>query len=639
MLGKTISHYEVVEKLGAGGMGDIYKAQDRRLNRFVAIKVLSASSAGDPERRRRFIQEAQAASGLNHPNIITIYDIVSEHNTEYMVMEFVSGRTLDDLIPRTGLPTGQVLKIAVQMASALEAAHAAGIVHRDLKPANVMVTNSGLVKILDFGLAKMTAIDTSLTEDTQTIGAAPLTVEGSIIGTVSYMSPEQAQGKRVDPRSDVFSFGLVIYEMIAGRKAFASDSALSTLSSILRDDPKPLHEIVPDVPSELEQVVYQAIKKDPADRWQKIDYMHLALAEVKQRFDSGVTMPSAITAPSRIVTPSGIRMPSAVVPPPPAQSAPQQAAPDPNKRRRARKIAVIIVVLIAARYLLVRDRSDKAKHAASLADQIARSVQQAVPQTITPPSEPAASPSPAATAEQPAAPAKEAMAREDILTNKSVIDMVKAKVPPSIIVSQIHSSRTNFSLSTADLIKLGKAGVPEQVMEAMRNPGAPARTEVASASRAPTAPAAPTAPIPPKIGNPGTLWVIGGVPLAITLMEDVPLDPEPGTVLHFQVSRDFTVSGMVAVAKGTPVNGEVVEGGKKGILGTGIRGGKPTFRVSRVDATDGSKLKITARPGRHSDGKDDRAIEPPGHRRKDVLAPAGTEYLAYFDGDQYVKKP
>ncbi|HTS27019.1 MAG TPA: serine/threonine-protein kinase [Bryobacteraceae bacterium] len=636
MLGKTISHYEVVEKLGAGGMGDIYKAQDRRLNRFVAIKVLSASSAGDPERRRRFIQEAQAASGLNHPNIITIYDIVSEENTEYMVMEYVSGRTLDDLIPRTGLPTGQVLKIAVQMASALEAAHAAGIVHRDLKPANVMVTNSGLVKILDFGLAKMTGVDTSLTDDTQTIGAAPLTVEGSIIGTVSYMSPEQAQGKRVDPRSDVFSFGLVIYEMIAGRKAFTADSALSTLSAILRDDPKPLHEIVPDVPSELEQVVYQAIKKDPADRWQKVDYMHLALAEVKQRFDSGVTMPSAITTPSRIVTPSGIRMPSAIVPPPPAQQAPPRAAPDPEKRRRARKIAVVVVVLIAARYLIVRGRSDKEKDAAALADRITKSVQRAVPQAAAPPSEPDATPPPSATAT--AVPGKESSAREDILTNRSVIEMVKAKVPPSIIVSQIHASKTNFSFSTADLIKMGKAGVPEQVLEAMRNPSAPAKREVASASPAPTAPNAPIAPIPPNIGHPGTVWVIGGVPLSMALTEDVPVDPEPGTVLHFQVSRDFTVSGTVAVAKGTPVTGEVVEGGKKGILGTGIRGGKPTFRVTQVDATDGSKLKITARPGRHSDGKTDRAIEPPGHRRKDVLAPAGTEYLVYFDGDQYVKK-
>ena len=217
MLGKTISHYEVVEKLGAGGMGDIYKALDPRLNRSVAIKVLSTANSGDPERRRRFIQEAQAASGLNHPNIITIYDIVSQEDTEFMVMEFVAGRTLADLIPAGGLGAAKTLQYGVQIADALQAAHAAGIVHRDLKPGNIMVTGTGLVKILDFGLAKITFAESltaeSLTDATRTLGGAPLTVEGSIIGTVSYMSPEQAQGKRVDARSDIFSFGVVLYEI------------------------------------------------------------------------------------------------------------------------------------------------------------------------------------------------------------------------------------------------------------------------------------------------------------------------------------------------------------------------------------------------------------------------------------------
>src|SRR5882762_8898912 len=156
MVGRTVLHYQFLEKLGAGGMGEIYKAQDTRLNRFVAIKVLSTASAGDPERRRRFIQEAQAASALNHPNIITIHDIVSEGDSEFMVMEYVSGKTLVDLIPKGGLRLPQALKFAVQMTDALAAAHAAGIIHRDLKPANVMVTESGLVKILDFGLAKLT---------------------------------------------------------------------------------------------------------------------------------------------------------------------------------------------------------------------------------------------------------------------------------------------------------------------------------------------------------------------------------------------------------------------------------------------------------------------------------------------------
>src|SRR5580704_15713631 len=255
MVGRTVLHYQFLEKLGAGGMGEIYKAQDTRLNRFVAIKVLTASATGDPDRRRRFIQEAQAASALNHPNIITIHDIVSEGGTDFMVMEYVSGKTLVDVIPNGGLRGSQVLKYSVQMADALQAAHNAGIVHRDLKPGNVMVTESGLITVLDFGLAKladrgplsqMGENDTS--DNTRTIANAPLTVEGSIIGTVSYMSPEQAQGKKVDTRSDIFSFGVVLYEMATGVRAFPGDNALSTLSAILRDEAKPITEVAPDVP-------------------------------------------------------------------------------------------------------------------------------------------------------------------------------------------------------------------------------------------------------------------------------------------------------------------------------------------------------------------------------------------------------
>ena len=207
MTGRTISHYEILDKLGAGGMGEIYRARDPRLNRVVAVKALPAASTGDPDRRRRFLQEAQAASGLNHPNIITIHDIVKDvDGSDYMVMEFIAGRTLGEIIPPQGLDVARTLQYAAQIADALAAAHDAGIVHRDLKPGNVMVTEAGRVKVLDFGLAKVT-VETSLTEATQTLASGPMTVEGSILGTVSYMSPEQAQGKRVDARSDIFSFG------------------------------------------------------------------------------------------------------------------------------------------------------------------------------------------------------------------------------------------------------------------------------------------------------------------------------------------------------------------------------------------------------------------------------------------------
>ena len=228
IVGQTVSHYAFLEKLGAGGMGEIYKARDSRLNRIVAVKVLAPGRTRDPERRRRFIQEAQAASALNHPNIITIHDILSESDTQYMVMEHVSGKTLHALIAAGRLPVAQALQISDQMANALAAAHAAGIIHRDLKPANVMVTSSGLVKILDFGLAKLmdptatpsAGSDSSGSEDPVTLTAAPLTVEGSIMGTVNYMSPEQAEGLKVDARSDIFSFGAVLYEMVTGQRAF-----------------------------------------------------------------------------------------------------------------------------------------------------------------------------------------------------------------------------------------------------------------------------------------------------------------------------------------------------------------------------------------------------------------------------------
>src|SRR5580692_9695218 len=301
MVGRTVLQYQFLDKLGAGGMGDIYKAQDTRLNRFVPIKVLSGPNSGDPERRRRFIQEAQAASALNHPNIITIHDIVSEADSEFMVMEYVSGKTLVDLIPKGGLRVPQALKYAVQMTDALSVAHGAGIIHRDLKPANVMVTDSGLVKILDFGLAKLTdptarmrsqdGGDSSQSADPVTLTAAPpLTVEGSIMGTVNYMSPEQAEGLKVDARSDIFSFGAVLYEMVTGQRAFDGDSGISTLSAVLRDEVKPIREIAPDVPAELDELIAQCLRKNPDDRIASMALVATALTSLRARVDAGVVL-------------------------------------------------------------------------------------------------------------------------------------------------------------------------------------------------------------------------------------------------------------------------------------------------------------------------------------------------------------
>ncbi len=215
LIGRELGSYQVVSLLGAGGMGVVYKARDTRLNRFVAIKVLPADRVSDPERKRRFIQEARAASALNHPNIITIYDIGSKGGIDFVVMEYVGGKTLDQRIPRKGMRLNEVLKLAIQMADALANAHSSGIIHRDLKPTNVMVTDHGSVKVLDFGLAKLTEVTERSESGAQTLQSQ--TEEGMIIGTLSYMSPEQAEGKKVDSRSDIFRFGTVLYEMVTGQ--------------------------------------------------------------------------------------------------------------------------------------------------------------------------------------------------------------------------------------------------------------------------------------------------------------------------------------------------------------------------------------------------------------------------------------
>ncbi len=285
MLGTKILHYQLIDKIGAGGMGEIYKAEDSRLNRLVAVKILSPGMSTDPDRKRRFFQEAQAASALNHPNIITLYDIVSEGDMQCIVMEYIAGKTLRDLTPPGGLPPAQALQYAAQIASALTAAHSAGLIHRDLKPSNIMVTTSGLIKVLDFGLAKW--VDSSMTGQTgdQSTVETALTREGSIIGTVSYMSPEQAEGKRVDARSDIFSFGSVLYEMLTGARAFEGRSGISTLSSILRDDVKPIYQAAPDVPPLLEQIVLRCLPKEPSARWQSMKEIEGALLALQRQVD------------------------------------------------------------------------------------------------------------------------------------------------------------------------------------------------------------------------------------------------------------------------------------------------------------------------------------------------------------------
>jgi len=290
MVGKTLRSYRIDSKLGAGGMGVVYKAVDSRLDRSAAIKVLG-SSTFSAEREKRFVQEAKAASSLNHANIVTIYDIdtqeVDGKPIHYIAMEYVAGETLDHLIGRKGLGVRTAIKYAAQIADALAAAHAAGIVHRDLKPSNVIVTPQGVVKVLDFGLAKLNdeAQADAFAETVHGDGAS-LTEEGMILGTVAYMSPEQADGKRVDARSDIFSLGSVLYEMVTGRRAFAAGSKLSSLSAVLHTEPQPPSQAVPDIPPELERIIARCLKKDPARRWQSMADVKVALDELRDEMDS-----------------------------------------------------------------------------------------------------------------------------------------------------------------------------------------------------------------------------------------------------------------------------------------------------------------------------------------------------------------
>jgi len=304
MIGQFLGHYRIEAKLGEGGMGVVYRAFDTHLDRPVAVKILRADATASPERKRRFVQEAKSASALNHPNIIHIYDISSSDGTDFIAMEFVAGKTLDQLIGKNGLSLKDTLKYAVQIADGLARAHAAGIVHRDLKPANIIVADDGLVKLLDFGLAKLTATADDSEAATATMNAQQTarTEEGTIIGTIAYMSPEQAEGKKVDARSDIFSFGSVLYEMVTGRRAFEGPTKLSTLSAILHKEPQPPGELVPALPAELEKIISRCLRKDPERRAQHVGDLKLALEELRDDSVSGklTSAPKiAVQAPAR----------------------------------------------------------------------------------------------------------------------------------------------------------------------------------------------------------------------------------------------------------------------------------------------------------------------------------------------------
>ena len=267
MIGRWLLHYEVLEKLGQGGMGIVYKARDTHLDRAVALKVLPPEIVAHSERKLRFVQEAKAASSLNHPNIITIHDIAMDKGVDFIVMEYVAGKTLSQSIPREGLPTDETLKYALQMAEALARAHGAGIIHRDHKPSNIMVDAHGVVKLLDFGLAKLTEEPSDDGTDKTRSLREPRTNAGVILGTLAYMSPEQAEGKPLDVRTDIFSFGAVLYEMVTGRRAFQGESVASVLAALLRENPTPLRQLTRGAPQDLERIIVRCLQKNRDARY------------------------------------------------------------------------------------------------------------------------------------------------------------------------------------------------------------------------------------------------------------------------------------------------------------------------------------------------------------------------------------
>jgi len=287
--GTKLGPYEVLSALGAGGMGEVYKARDSRLNRLVALKILLPDRMANSERRQRFVQEAQLASSLQHPHIVVIYEIGSAGGVDFISMELVRGRTLEALIPRAGMRLGEALKIAVQVADALTAAHAAGVVHRDLKPGNIMVTEEGQAKVLDFGLAKlMETAPAGEQDETHTQVPAVKTEEGTVLGSAPYMSPEQVEGKNVDARSDIFSFGAILYEMFSGKRAFSGESKMSTLAAVLQADPKPLSGQMSDaLPREVERLVLRCLRKDLNARAQHMADLKIGLAELLEDSQSG----------------------------------------------------------------------------------------------------------------------------------------------------------------------------------------------------------------------------------------------------------------------------------------------------------------------------------------------------------------